>query len=439
MNQLLVSKEFRNTIENSKYFPQIKDYFGEKTETLLKGLQRIKNKSKSKNFKHWQYLQCFGNFIQYLQENQCSFDEFKKLAFDDRNLIYGNFIMALEQGKITQEIGRNKGKSYAISSIRNVFQSRIQACLRILDFRIEQPKKSVIKGVTKYHKNKIALTKELNKQIYDRIHSKGMKLLFIFHLNSGLRFSDLLKEYKIHSENGYWYLKDVKTAKEEVYIPFIPLSKEFKNLTLEYFGKKPQTTKELFKSKSNKNTDITMQAYNLRLQNIVKELIELGIIEENTTISSHSIRKYFYNCWLQTKDVQLAEFMMGHSSGIALGIIYSQYQIFEKYKQIEELFLVNTSIIDKTSEEVKEFKEKLKEKDSQIAKLNEKLTEIMIGHKNSKDIDRLLLEAFQLTLKDRNQPMRYTEKSNQQDIPISQSKTSQKLQEILKKLSKLVQ
>ncbi len=37
----------------------------------------------------------------------------------------------------------------------------------------------------------------------------------------------------------------------------------------------------------------------------MEELIEVGIIEENTTISSHSIRKFFYNQWLRIGGTKL--------------------------------------------------------------------------------------------------------------------------------------
>ncbi|MHA1360497.1 MAG: tyrosine-type recombinase/integrase [Candidatus Helarchaeota archaeon] len=450
-----VDKKLLEEIQSSKYFPQIHSYLGDSIEDYYKGIQRIKNKSRSKNFRIFKYLQCFAIFTKYLQDTGISYEDLKKLSYNDRNLIYGNFIDALEKGEITQEIGKRKGKPYSLSSIRNVFQSRVQACLRFLDLRVEQPRKSVITGTTKNYKNKVVLTQEINRLIYDRIESKPMKLLFIFQLNTGLRFSDLQEDYRIYEDaNGYWYLKDVNTAKEEVTIPFIPLSKEFKEMTLKYSGKEPRTTKDLFKSRN--GTPISIQSYNQRLDAILHELIKLGLLEENTTISSHSIRKFYYNQWLRTGDIQLAEYMMGHSTGITLGIVYSQYQILEKYQEIEPYFLVSTTIIDRTDERIDELTREITQKDEQIqkltqalkkraeqlAQLNLKLNEIIMTEQKQEDINALLLEAIKLTVT-RDYPRKTVEvEGPSSDVPMSQTHTqihtSEKLQKILEKLSKFI-
>ncbi|MFX1294094.1 MAG: tyrosine-type recombinase/integrase [Promethearchaeota archaeon] len=393
MKRLTLERDLKIKIEENKYFLRIKIYIGEDMEKVLKCMQYIKNKSRSKNFKHWQYLQCFGIFIKYLQKLGYSYKDFQNLSYEDRNLIYSNFINALENGEITQEVGKNKGKPYAKSSIRNVFQSRVQAILnKALNLRVRQPKFSVKTGTTEKHKNKIVLTQEICKMIYDRIESKTMKLLFIFHLNTGLRFSDLEQDFRIHEDSeGYWFLEEVETIKDEIFIPFIPLSKEFKELTLEYYGKKPPSTDILFKSRN--GTPIARRSYNLRLEAILEELIELGIIEENTTISSHSVRKFFYNQWLRIGDVQLAEYMMGHTRGIEIGLVYSQYQIMEHYKQIEEHFLISTTIIDKTDEQIEELKDQMKQKDIQIEKLKESIKE---NEKNLKQWQIKLQYALKL-------------------------------------------
>ncbi|MHA1358523.1 MAG: hypothetical protein ACTSRC_10435 [Candidatus Helarchaeota archaeon] len=277
-----------------------------------------------------------------------------------------------------------------------------------------------------------------------------MKLLFIFQLNTGLRFSDLQEDYRIHEDSdGYWYLKDVNTAKEEVNIPFIPLSKEFKDLTLEYYGKKPRSTKELFKSRN--DTAISIQSYNQRLDAILNELIELGLIEENTTISSHSIRKFYYNQWLRTGDIQLAEYMMGHSTGITLGIVYSQYQILEKYQEIETYFLVSTTIIDRTDERIGELTSEMSQKEAQIEKLtqalneradqmvqlNLKLNEIIMTKQEQKNINTLLLEALKLTLA-RDLPLKTVETDLTTDVPMSEIQINENLQKIMEQLSKFI-
>ncbi|MHA1279594.1 MAG: tyrosine-type recombinase/integrase [Candidatus Helarchaeota archaeon] len=445
-----VDKNLLKEIQTSKYFPQISSYLGNSIEDYYKGIQRIKNKSKSKSFRIFKYLQCFAVFTKYLQDTGIYYEDLKNLSYNDRNLIYGNFIDALEKGEITQEIGKRKGKPYSLSSIRNIFQSRVQACLRFLDLRVEQPRKSVITGTTKNHKNKVVLTQEINRMIYDRIESKPMKLLFIFQLNTGLRFSDLQEDYRIHEDSdGYWYLKDVNTAKEEVNIPFIPLSKEFKDLTLEYYGKKPRSTKELFKSRN--DTAISIQSYNQRLDAILNELIELGLIEENTTISSHSIRKFYYNQWLRTGDIQLAEYMMGHSTGITLGIVYSQYQILEKYQEIETYFLVSTTIIDRTDERIGELTSEMSQKEAQIEKLtqalneradqmvqlNLKLNEIIMTKQEQKNINTLLLEALKLTLA-RDLPLKTVETDLTTDVPMSEIQINENLQKIMEQLSKFI-
>jgi len=278
-----------------------------------------------------------------------------------------------------------------------------------------------------------------------------MKLLFIFQLNTGLRFSDLQEDYRIHEDSdGYWHLKDVNTAKEEVIIPFIPLSKEFKDLTLEYYGKKPLTMKDLFKSRN--DTSISIQSYNQRLDTILNELIELDLIEENTTISSHSIRKFYYNQWLRTGDIQLAEYMMGHSTGITLGIVYSQYQILEKYQEIEPYFLVSTTVVDRTDERIGELTLEMTQKDAQIekltqalkeradqmAQLNLKLNEIIMTKQEQKNINALLFEALKLTLA-RDHPLKTVETDSTPDVPMSQTQTNEKLQQILEKLSEFIQ
>lgn len=340
----LVNKDFVEGLKKNRNFESISAFLGEDIENLVKGLQRIKNKSKSSKFQASPYLQYFSIFGNYLQSKTISFQEFKGLNYNDRNLIYSQFIADLESKTYSNNLNK--------SSIRNQVQSKVQSLLKRMDLRVEQAQKSVKVGTSENHKKKIALTQEILKMIYGRLESKQYKLLFLFHINTGLRFSDLLKGYQIQVIDGHWTLKDVQTEKEDILISFIPLSSEFKQLVLELYGKKPESTNELF-SKENGNS-VYLSNYNERLQAIVDELIDLDLLEKDSKISSHSIRKFFYNQWLSIGDVQLAEYMMGHN--INLGAAYSQYQILEKYKQIEEKFFILTKIIDK-SEKIKDIKE----------------------------------------------------------------------------------
>jgi len=143
--------------------------------------------------------------------------------------------------------------------------------------------------------------------------------------------------------------------------------------------------------------------------------------------------------------------MMGHSTGITLGIVYSQYQILEKYQEIEAYFLVSTTIIDRTDERINELTSEMSQKDAQIekltqapkkraeqiAQLNLKLNKIILTKQEQKNINVLLLEALKLTLA-RDHPLKTIGTDSTPDVLMSQTQINENLQIIIEKLSEVV-
>jgi integrase len=315
-------------------------------------------------------LQDYCDFYEVEEPNELLLEE-----LDNRNTRLSKYLADL----------LSKGKNEA--SVKNSIQSNIKSFFSNRGSPITFQLKCLNAGI---NDKEIILIKNTIRLIEERL-TPQYKLIMKIQAQLGFRIEDTIEElssgkYTIEKYGDHYFIRNFKTQKEGVVINYVFIPTEL-SLLLKSVNNCTDLTKldlkDLFQSKfKDSESKIDQSNYLKRIKQI------LGEIGLEGNLKTHSFRKYFSSRVRESNvDIEFSEHLMGHM-GQNLSQSYNnnlkdiQYY-YSNWLKVEPNLLINSEIVDKTSDIVIELKKEFAEEKAQKDKIIESQAKDILELKSS--------------------------------------------------------